>query len=210
MTEAPTEPADETIDLKNPGLAAFLAWLVPGLGHLYQGRRAKAVLYFVSIMGLFACGIYLSSSNEKCQGTNGTIGYGRVVYFSTSLREARLVNEPCQLGIGAPSLVALLQWQRMRTHRRVFWNGLMAPPWPSDAAREAAATFAPADHNDPNIDQPSVGELHRQLHRYFELAGFFAMVAGLLNVLAIYDAWAGLVAMTGPTAKKEEEKAASA
>lgn len=76
------QSADETIDLKEPGLAAFLAWLVPGLGHWYQGRTAKAILYFVCIMGLFGYGVYLSSSNEKCRDSTGTIGYGRAVYFS--------------------------------------------------------------------------------------------------------------------------------
>ena len=32
------------------------------------------------------------------------------------------------------------------------------------------------------------------------------MVAGLLNVLAIYDAWAGPVVISPPAAKKEEEE----
>ena len=34
-----------SLDLKNPGLAAFLAWLIPGLGHIYQGRILKGVLF---------------------------------------------------------------------------------------------------------------------------------------------------------------------
>ena len=62
-TEPSEKPVEEAIDLKDPALAALLAWLVPGLGHWYQGRRAKAVLYFICIMGLFAYGVYLSSSN---------------------------------------------------------------------------------------------------------------------------------------------------
>src|SRR3989304_2264410 len=47
------------IDLKDPRLAAFLAWLVPGLGHLYQGRRGKGVLFFVCIVGTFVYGLYV-------------------------------------------------------------------------------------------------------------------------------------------------------
>jgi hypothetical protein len=54
------------IDLKDPVLAALLAWLIPGLGHWYQGRRHKAVLFFVCILGTFIYGLYL--------------GEGRVVY----------------------------------------------------------------------------------------------------------------------------------
>ena len=102
----------------------------------------------------------------------------------------------CQVGVGLPALPALVQANRMSNHRKVWWGG----SWPRRCGR------APNDREDPNIDQPSVGELHRQLHRYFELAGFFTMVAGLLNVLAIYDAWAGPVVISPPAAKKEEEK----
>src|SRR5262245_35604951 len=47
------------VNLKDPRLAAFLAWLVPGLGHYYQGRRGKAVLYFVCIVGLFLAGMWM-------------------------------------------------------------------------------------------------------------------------------------------------------
>ncbi|MDA1040181.1 MAG: hypothetical protein O3A37_07845, partial [Planctomycetota bacterium] len=37
------------IDLRNPLLAAVLGWLVPGLGHLYQGRLFKGRLFLVTI-----------------------------------------------------------------------------------------------------------------------------------------------------------------
>jgi ABC-type sugar transport system permease subunit len=41
------------INLKDPRVAALLAWLVPGLGHFYQGRTAKGVLFSVCILGTF-------------------------------------------------------------------------------------------------------------------------------------------------------------
>ena len=37
-SDAMTEPS---VSLRNPGRAALLAWLVPGLGHFYQGARAR-------------------------------------------------------------------------------------------------------------------------------------------------------------------------
>jgi hypothetical protein len=40
-------------------IAIFLAWLVPGLGHWYLGRRGKATVFFVCIAGLFLTGLYL-------------------------------------------------------------------------------------------------------------------------------------------------------
>lgn len=44
------------LKLGNPYLAAFLAWLVPGLGHFYQGRYGKALLFAICIHGLFWTG----------------------------------------------------------------------------------------------------------------------------------------------------------
>ncbi len=78
-------------------MAAFLAWLIPGLGHLYQGRIAKAVLFFVCIMGIYVYGVYL--------GGNSELGYGRAVYFAFRDDEWRL-NYICQIGVGLPSLPA--------------------------------------------------------------------------------------------------------
>jgi len=178
------QSSQEHVDLKDAPLAAFLAWLVPGLGHWYQGRRAKAVLYFVCIMGLFVYGLYLGGSSQKCPDGNGKIGYGRAVYFSWRPGDQRL-SYLCQVGVGLPALPALIQAHRMSNYRKVWWNGFMAPP------RLPASPSA--NREDPNIDQPTPGDLHRLLARYFELAGFFTMVAGLLNILAIYDAWAGPV-----------------
>ena len=45
------------VDLKNRHLALILAWMVPGLGHFYQGRTGKGVLYAVSILSLFLVGL---------------------------------------------------------------------------------------------------------------------------------------------------------
>lgn len=187
--------AETPIDLKDPVIAGFLAWLIPGLGHWYQGRRAKAVLYFVCIMGLFCYGVYLGGSDQKCLGGNGTVGYGRAVYFSMRPGDQRLAYI-CQVGVGLPALPALIQANRMSNHRKVFFGGFMAPPrLPSPSG---------SDRDNPNLDQPTPHDLHFLLNRYFELAGFFTMVAGLLNVLAIYDACAG-PAPVPVEPKKEEE-----
>jgi len=197
--EKKTAEADELlIDLKEPALAAFLAWLLPGLGHWYQGRRPKAVLYFVCIFGLFGLGLYLGSSNQRCVAGPGKIGYGRAVYFSWRPGDRRW-HYLCQIGVGLPALPALLQANRMSHNQKVLWGGFMAPP------RLPGAN--PAGKPDPNADQPTAHDLGLILHRYYELAGVFTMVAGLLNVLAIYDAWAGPVVAT-PAKKEDDEQQA--
>ena len=186
MVEAAKEADITAIELKDRGLAALLAWLIPGLGHWYQDRRGKAVLYFISIMGLFIYGVWL--------GGNGTLGYGRAAYFSWRADDFQFLKT-FQIGVGLPALPALIQAYRMADNERVLFGGFMAPP----------RLPAPRgdDRQNKNVEQPTLHELYRQLHRYFELAGFFTMVAGLLNVLAIYDAWAGPV-FVAPAGEKEK------
>jgi hypothetical protein len=38
-------------------LATFLTWVLPGLGHLYLGRRGKALYFFALVGGLFVVGM---------------------------------------------------------------------------------------------------------------------------------------------------------
>ena len=64
----------QSIQLKDPLVAGVLAWLVPGLGHFYQGRNAKGALFAICILGTFLYGLYLGGSKE--------VGWGRAVYFS--------------------------------------------------------------------------------------------------------------------------------
>ena len=73
------------IDLHNPALAALLAWCVPGLGHLYQGRTLKGRLFMGAILGTFLLGMWL--------------GGGRVVYASWKPGDTRWPFV-CQAGAG--------------------------------------------------------------------------------------------------------------
>ncbi len=47
--------------MKNKYAALVLGWLVPGLGHLYAGRRWKAAVFFLTIMSSAAVGWSLGS-----------------------------------------------------------------------------------------------------------------------------------------------------
>ena len=48
--------------LKSPVVAAALTFLVPGLGHFYQGRLFKALLYLICIWGTFFFGLGLGEN----------------------------------------------------------------------------------------------------------------------------------------------------
>jgi hypothetical protein len=158
------EQEPRNVHLRDPEFAALLAWLVPGLGHLYQRRTAKGILYLVCILGTFLYGIYL--------GGDSRLGWGRVVYASWKPEDKR-VSYFAQLGAGVVALPALVQVIWLRHNNSALWNGFMAPP---------------GDRPDTTLDH-----LQYDLNRYFELGTVYTLVAGLLNVLAIYDAWCGPV-----------------
>jgi hypothetical protein len=174
----PQEPTE--LKLKDPGLAAFLAWLLPGLGHFYQGRFAKGMLFFVCIMGTFTYGLYLGSGPE--------VGFARVVYWSWQPEDKRLYYF-CQVGVGLPALPALVQSFRVKNGNDPFGT-FMAPPQIKGS-------------NLPDPHRKTLSELYRRLGRFFELGTIYTSIAGLLNILAIFDAFAGPVA---PDEKKGKDE----
>lgn len=171
---AAAAPEQIEIDLKDPFLAAFLAWLIPGAGHWYQGRRHKAVLFFVWILGTFVFGLYL--------------GEGRVVY--ASLRDSdRRLPYLCQIGVGLPALPALVQAARKTPLQFPVYKDFMAPPEVSQIMNQ----------------EDELDRLQKRLHRYWEFGTVYTMIAGLLNILAIYDAWGGPAFATTLPEKRDED-----
>ena len=185
-TEKKQKAAEEPVKLKDPMWAAFLAWLVPGLGHLYQGRTAKAILFFVCIMSTFAYGVYLGSDSEY--------GIGRVVYASWRPGDKRFPYL-CQIGVGIPAFPALIQAMGADEGKKPFGE-FMAPPRLQTG-------------EDDLQGRPSLHQLHRSMARYFELGTVYTMIAGLLNILAIFDAFAGPVVAQEMQNEDEAETAES-
>ena len=63
---------------------------------------------------------------------------------------------------------------------------------------------------DPNANaSDDLDALHKHLGRYFELATVYTMMAGLLNILAIYDALGGPAYSTPVEKEKKKEKPTS-
>jgi hypothetical protein len=180
------------IDLKNPLFAAALAWLVPGLGHLYQGRRFKGWLFAALILGIFSSGFWM--------------GGGRVVYWWWKPGEQRWAMI-CQAGIGLAAVPAFVQSLRLDgASKAPLAGGFMAPPVGVDQlvdegyARQIIRRNAGITEEDfrrqPRMrlwefqrDELSIWQ--RQLGRWFEIGTLYTMIAGMLNMLVIYDAWAG-------------------
>lgn len=179
------------IDLRNPALAALLSWCVPGLGQLYQGRTLKGRLFMGSILGTFLVGLWL--------------GGGKVVYASWKPGDTRWAYV-CQAGAGLVALPAAVQSMQLNGVGKepLFGASFMAPPLAPGqyVSRSYADTLA---RTDPDIDaedffdKPPLRQFradqvsiwHRRLGRWFEIGTLYTMLAGMLNVLVIYDAFAG-------------------
>jgi len=96
---------DPRVDLKNPFIAAILAYLIPGAGHLYQRRFFKSAVYFVCILGTFFWGMHLGEWKivyYKWEPTNKTLGF-----FA-------------QVMIGLPALPAVAQHMRYEPPQNLY------------------------------------------------------------------------------------------
>ncbi len=182
------------IDLKDPRLAAFLAWLVPGLGHIYQGRTGKGVLFFACIVGTFVYGLY--------------IGDGRVVYASTADVFSRQFLERwqyiCQVGVGLPALPALVQRERLRNGKSpLVSDKFMRPPHENPPG---GGRFESRDKYGNVVQHPDELAMWNYEHgEYFEIGTVFTVIAGLLNILAIYDAYGGPLVIPPPEEQKKRD-----
>ncbi len=181
------EVDERLVDLKNRPLAAFLAWLIPGGGHFYQGRHAKGTLYLVCILLTWMIGFSLG-------------GY-HVVYASWQPGDKRW-HYFLQAGVGAAALPALIQTNRMnrfmdprtgwtRDDYDPLWGGFMSPPHRpvfEDNTDQVSAWFA----------------------RYgagYEMGTWYTMIAGLLNILVIYDAYSGPLGIPISGRKRRQDEA---
>jgi hypothetical protein len=202
MSKAPTYDAKSEsnleINLKNPALAAFLAWLVPGLGHIYQGRTGKGVLFFVCILGTFIYGLY--------------IGDGRVVYASTEdVFSRNFLNERwqyvCQLGVGLPAMPALIQRERVRNHKTPLFgssleNRFMRPPYKIAPNGGGFESTDPSDKNHVIRHPDELAKWNYDQSESFEIGTVFTVIAGLLNILVIFDAYGGPLVIVEADPKK--------
>lgn len=160
---------DTRVDLKNQLIAGVLAFLIPGAGHWYQGRRFKATIYSVCILTLFVWGMILgswqpvysqlvhrmraeSAQLEKATpATNFSFGYAAQFFagapaFPALIQESRFRNEKAELDIlDAPitsdfSGILRLQTENGESARAVSGQINVAPVNP-EGSREIEGTL---------------------------------------------------------------------
>ena len=158
---------EPTVDLKNRHLAALLAWMVPGLGHWYQGRRGKAALYFACILSVYFAGLAL--------------GHWRVVFWRwvpPTNSDQFCLNYLGQFFAGLVALPGLIQATLKRYEMGPILWGYLAEP-----------------------TQAELNGLYQPLGKFVEMGYLYTTIAGLLNILAIFDAY------EGPAIRPEAEPA---
>jgi TM2 domain-containing membrane protein YozV len=153
--------------------AAFLSYLVPGLGQMYQGRVGKGLLFLVCLYGLFFYGMYLGSWKN--------------VYLPDTVSPANPASNPYNLWRPLGNVYNRLQFAGQ------VWIGVAA--WPAiwqylmyDPAAERGPVFGTFQR------QVSEGELNRMQvdgGKRWDLGWVYTVIAGVLNILIIYDAFAG-------------------
>lgn len=80
----------ERAQTANPILICLVAWLLPGAGHLWQGRRQKGLVFLLALPLMFAAGLWLE---------------GRLFPFEPSQPLVAL-EMLANLGMGLPYLIA--------------------------------------------------------------------------------------------------------
>ncbi|MCA9239459.1 MAG: hypothetical protein KDA37_04640 [Planctomycetales bacterium] len=202
------------LDLKNRGLAALLAWLVPGLGHFYQGRNAKGAIFMGCIVTLLVFGIYVGQGNgETTLPDDPLINVAYAPTESMALPNSipklmQFVQNHwkfvCESGIGAVALPSLVERHRVLTDRPALLGGLFRPP------RMAPYEFISKDIMGNTVNHPNqLAKWNYDSGFYYELGTVYAVVAGLLNVIVIYDAARGPLLAAQDSDSKEPDSAGS-
>lgn len=151
-------------------VAGFLSYLIPGLGQIYQGRTGKGILFLVCLYGMFFFGM--------AQG-----GWANVY-----LPDSAEVSNPYKLPEFAANVFNRFQFAGQ------FWIGAAA--WPAlwqyhtfDSRQDTGPIFG--TYQRAPVSEHVLNDLQRKSDKTWDLAWVYTVIAGVLNILVIYDAVAG-------------------
>ena len=181
----PTEPQFPPVKL-DP-LAALLSYIIPGLGQIYQGRVGKGLLFFGGLYLLFFYGMWM--------------GQWRNVWLPDADPLPPVAVGGQNLG-GVPKAVSY-RFQFLGQ----FWIGAAA--WPAvyqyavfDPAKDAGPIFGKFQRMP---EEKELNELQRNGNKRWDLGWVYTVIAGVLNLLVIYDAFAGPMFRDPPATHAADE-----
>ncbi len=150
--------------------AGFLSYLIPGLGQIVQGRTGKGLLFLISLLAMFGYGMYLDDWRNVYLAEN----LPRQRQGNWSGLAATLYNRPQYIG--------------------QFWIGIAAWPaiWQYNHMPVPSAQVSPFLNEFGRCpDETVINRLQTNGDKTWDLGWVFTVIAGVLNVLVIYDAAAG-------------------
>jgi hypothetical protein len=179
--------------------AGLLSYLVPGLGQIYQGRTAKGVLFLVSLYVLFFYGMWLGSFRNVYlphSDTKQNVVFKDWHFLGDIENRLQFLG---QLPIGIAAWPALVQYSSdpNADKHSIFGTWQRAP-------KEKVAGG--------NFEQDELNNLQRNGDKHWDLGWVYTVIAGVLNILVIYDALAGPAVRELPGAAdgaREKEAVAS-
>lgn len=203
-------------------LAGFLSYLIPGLGQISQGRIGKGLLFFVCITGLFFYGMYLGNWSNvylpDLAEENNPLGLPPLA--------ANLYHRPQFLGqfwVGVAAWPAVVQYMAydkeaesgplFGTYQRFPYESRSTLKPPPDMAGDPAGRKKYRHENAGQLkptealeDWPgqTLNQLQTDGDKTWDLGWVFTVIAGVLNIMVIYDALAGpAFIVTGPGPSEE-------
>src|SRR6266404_6295084 len=160
-------------------LAGFLSYLVPGLGQIYQGRIGKGLLFLVCLYSMFFYGMAL--------------GKWKNVYLPDTARLNPLTISIKSLNLSWTAPTPLANVYNRLHFAGQFWIGVAA--WPAiyqhwtDGREHKDGTLLGRFERTPS--EKDLNDLQREGDKSWDLGWVYTVIAGVLNILVIYDAFAG-------------------
>jgi TM2 domain-containing membrane protein YozV len=199
----PTHPP--TVSRRPDLVAALLSYLIPGLGQIYQGRTGKGLLFLVGLYGMFFYGMFLGRwSNVFLADTADRNPAWNLPRWATNL-----YNRPHfagQFWIGVVAWPAIWHYNHDPASQP---RGRVEGPLDSIRRfgfKPGIAAFMDKFEAAPTEDE--LNEMQRDDDKHWDLGWVYTVIAGVLNVLVIYDALAG-PALGMTVAKPNDAKAAA-
>ena len=193
MSQASTPTYQPSTQPLSP-FAGFLSYLIPGLGQIYQGRVTKGLLFMIVLLSMFIYGQYLGNWMNVYMPVveefvndpdNGGQKLVRNKNPLTSVYNRLHFAGQFWIGIAAwPAIYQYLELPVPDKENNPFWHDFQRGPFPMREGQFEAKLNQFLANDDKTPD----------------LSWVYTVIAGVLNILVIYDAVAGPAygAMTKP------------
>jgi len=169
MSSAPTDNSSSKPP-ETSMTAAVLSYLIPGLGQIYQGRFGKGFLFMISLLGMFFLGQAMGNWQNVYMPGGDEAGQRNRGVVSALITRWHFIG---QFWIGINAWPAIWQFYDMpmpSKEKSAFWHNYQKTP------------------NESEVNQFLVNS-----DKQPDLGWVYTVIAGMLNILVIYDAYAGPV-----------------